>query len=84
MLLKKKDFWSALMKESLPVRQYAETVQAAGDSALFLPSFLEYIITGKMNGFRMEYSVPHPSSVVGQMSLESGEVSAAYIVGGIK
>ena len=40
MLLKKKDFCSALMKVSLPVIQYAGKSQAAGGSALFLPSYL--------------------------------------------
>ena len=39
MLLKKKDFYSALMKVSLPVKRYVEKVQAAGDSILFLFSY---------------------------------------------
>ena len=39
MLLKKKDFWSALMKVSLPVKQYAEKVRAAGGSTLFFASY---------------------------------------------
>jgi hypothetical protein len=84
MLLKKKDFWSALMKVSLPVKQYAGTVQAPGDSALFLPSYLGYLITLILNGCGMEFSVPRPNSAAGQMSGESGELRAANIVGGIK
>jgi len=84
MLLKKKDFWSALMKVSLPVRQYAEMVQAAGGSALFLPSYLGYLITGNLNGYGREFSVFHPNSVTGQMSEKSGELRAANIIGGIK
>ncbi len=38
MLLKKRDFCSALMKMSLPVRQYAERIQATGGSTVFLAS----------------------------------------------
>ena len=45
MLLKKKDFYSALMKVSLPVGRYAETVQAAGDSTLFSASYHGFTIT---------------------------------------
>jgi len=39
MLLEKKDFCSALMKMSRPVRQYAWTLQAACEGADFLPAF---------------------------------------------
>lgn len=84
MLLKKMDFCSALMKVSLPVKQYAEKVQAAGGGAAFLPSYLGYLITGILNGCGIDFSVPRSNSVAGQMSGKSGELRAANIVGGIK
>jgi hypothetical protein len=72
MLLKKMDFCSAMMKMSLPVKQYAGAVQAAGGSTLFLPSYLGYSI------------VRIPNRVAGQMSGKSGELRTAHIVGGNK
>jgi hypothetical protein len=68
MLLDKMDFCSALMKMSLPVKQYAGTVQAAGGGIIFLPSYLEYTI----------------ARIPGRVAGQSGEFRTVSIVGGMK
>jgi len=83
MLLKKKDFWSALMSLSLPVIQYAGMLQAAGGSALFLPACLGYVITKSLKGYGIKFSVPCPNRDLAELREESNELRATCIVGGL-
>lgn len=95
MLLKKKDFCSAVMELvsakvcrtvaglSLPVIQCGGILQAVGAGALILSAYLGCLIQESLNGGGIEFSAICADRQMVRLSDESGEFRAANIEGGL-
>ena len=83
MLLRKKDLWSALMSQSLPVIQHAGMLQAASGTVLFLPTCLGYLIFQSLEKYNSRLSYPKSNQDVTELRKESNELRATCTVGGL-
>lgn len=81
MLLRKTGLWLVFMSLSLPVIQYAGTLQATGGIGLFSPACLGYLISESLKGYSLKFCETKSNQTGTKLRKESDEPRATGIVG---